>query len=587
MAEGPQLAGCLGVAVVAAVARGNVGRAHERADAEVFDHALPERECVCIGTTPAPFTRLRGFHGTEQRIGFVDERDVGVGPMRVGDVAGPRTVQQVLFLGREEWRARTRGTTARRRTHERAETEKVVHQLGARQHRPHAFERLDHFFAAPESRRELGVEALGQRVAARDGAPDQRVDSCALLDVEHVVAELWRVALTGREPSALVRTRRRELVCREEDVDRSPNDVTAALVVRALLALRAPHHSRAVLAAEADAQPVEHERDVVLQHALAVADCPRDHASHARRTLDRSHVVRFHTQVAELGLQPRDGAELHVLLAERREHLLDVTEEHRARTDEQHAARREVTAVRVEQVRGTVQRDGGLAGARSAAHDEHAGQVGADRLVLLGLDRGDDVAHAAGAMAIERGEQRALAGDGEARGLRRLGVEHLVVERGDVTATASDEVAAPHHVHRLDGRRPVERFGDRSAPVDDERVVLGVVDREAADVPRGRFRRVRFQVEAPEQQGGLADVELGEAAGGDLVGDVALEPGLVGAAGAHLRVGAAHALGCGAHHLEPGVRSIDVRLFFRDLVAQLGFVRLGQLPPSGAVSGGR
>ena len=73
--------------------------------------------------------------------------------------------------------------------------------------------------------------------------------------------------------------------------------------------------------------------------------------------------------------------------------------------------------MRVEQVCGAVQGDRGLAGARPAAHDEHARQVGADRLVLFGLDRGDDVAHAPGAVAVERGEQRALAGDGEPGGL--------------------------------------------------------------------------------------------------------------------------------------------------------------------------
>ena len=85
--------------------------------------------------------------------------------------------------------------------------------------------------------------------------------------------------------------------------------------------------------------------------------------------------------------------------------------------------------MRVEEVRGAVQRDCGLAGAGPARDDEHAGDVGADRLVLLGLDRRDDVAHAAGAVALERGEQRAFARDLEPGLARRPLVEHLVVER--------------------------------------------------------------------------------------------------------------------------------------------------------------
>ena len=56
-----------------------------------------------------------------------------------------------------------------------------------------------------------------------------------------------------------------------------------------------------------------------------------------------------------------------------------------------------------------MQRDGRLAGAGPARNHEDAGQVGADGLVLLGLDGRDDVAHAAGAVAFERGEQGALA----------------------------------------------------------------------------------------------------------------------------------------------------------------------------------
>ena len=131
------------------------------------------------------------------------------------------------------------------------------------------------------------------------------------------------------------------------------------------------------------------------------------------------------------------------------------------------------------------------------ADDEHAGDVGADRFVLFGLDRGDDVAHAAGAVAFERGEQRALAGDRQPFVVDRVLVEHLVVEADQLAALAGDEVTAAHDVHRLDRGRPVEGLGDRCPPVDDERRVLVVLDGEAPDVPA---RPPSLQVEAAEHE---------------------------------------------------------------------------------------
>ena len=79
--------------------------------------------------------------------------------------------------------------------------------------------------------------------------------------------------------------------------------------------------------------------------------------------------------------------------------------------------------MRVEQVRGAVQRNRGLAGARPALDDQHAVHRAADDLVLLALDRGDDVVHATGAVALERGEQRA-------------GADHLDVGRLGGNASA-------------------------------------------------------------------------------------------------------------------------------------------------------
>ena len=86
-------------------------------------------------------------------------------------------------------------------------------------------------------------------------------------------------------------------------------------------------------------------------------------------------------------------------------------------------------AMRVEQIRRPVQRHGRLAGARPTLHDEDA-RAGRrpDGLVLLRLDGRHDVVHAARASTSERGEQGALADEVEARGVRGVGVEHLVVD---------------------------------------------------------------------------------------------------------------------------------------------------------------
>ena len=112
----------------------------------------------------------------------------------------------------------------------------------------------------------------------------------------------------------------------------------------------------------------------------------------------------------------------------------------------------------VEQVGRAVQGDGGLAGAGAAAHDQHAGEIGADRFVLLRLDGGDDVTHATRAFAVERSEQGALPHHGEAGVVGGLGVEDLVVESDQAPAVGL-EVAAAGDVHRRDGGGPVEGLG--------------------------------------------------------------------------------------------------------------------------------
>ena len=74
----------------------------------------------------------------------------------------------------------------------------------------------------------------------------------------------------------------------------------------------------------------------------------------------------------DVGHQVGGDRDLDAGLAQRRQHLLDVGEEQPVRPDDQHALALEREAVGVEEVRGAVQRDHGLAGARPALDDEHA-----------------------------------------------------------------------------------------------------------------------------------------------------------------------------------------------------------------------
>ena len=132
-----------------------------------------------------------------------------------------------------------------------------------------------------------------------------------------------------------------------------------------------------------------------------------------------------------------------------------------------------------QQERGAVQADRGLARAGSTLHDEALIERGTDHDVLLGLDRGDDLAHRTGARRADLGQHRV----GHAgRGDRVRIVELLVEVRGEITLDHR-EPSAMAEAERIDAGRPVERRSDRRPPVDDDRVVGVVLDVAAADVP--------------------------------------------------------------------------------------------------------
>ena len=100
----------------------------------------------------------------------------------------------------------------------------------------------------------------------------------------------------------------------------------------------------------------------------------------------------------------------------------------------------------VQEVGDAVKRDGGLAGAWAALDDQESLVGGADDAVLLGLDRGDDVAHAAVTRLAEGVHESALALEFEPGCTR--GVQQLVFEAGDASV-AGGNVAAAYDAVRL------------------------------------------------------------------------------------------------------------------------------------------
>ena len=126
-----------------------------------------------------------------------------------------------------------------------------------------------------------------------------------------------------------------------------------------------------------------------------------------------------------------------------------------------------------------MQGDDGLAGARAAGDLGDAAGRGADRLVLVRLDGGDDVAHPGATAAAQRCHERTLAEYDEVIGC--VG-DHEVVLGADDPVVATTQHASSQHVLRIDGGGPIERGGSRGAPVDDQRLVVVIAHTEAADV---------------------------------------------------------------------------------------------------------
>ena len=191
-----------------------------------------------------------------------------------------------------------------------------------------------------------------------------------------------------------------------------------------------------------------------------------------------------------LGDEVAQRAGLHALLAEARQHVGDVGEVGLVRPDEEHAAAAvPEPRVGVEEVRRAVQRDDGLAGARTAVDDEGAARAGADDGVLVGLDRAEHVAHPRRPAAAEAGDERRLVVE---RGvpLEAVGGEHLVPVVGDPAAGPA-VAAAAREPHRVGVGGAEERLGRGGAPVDEQPATGARRSGRAGRRTRARCRRRR------------------------------------------------------------------------------------------------
>ena len=150
--------------------------------------------------------------------------------------------------------------------------------------------------------------------------------------------------------------------------------------------------------------------------------------------------------------------------------------------------------------------------------------------------------------------------------------EQFVLDAEQVLAL-DGEVAPAGQAHRVATGRPVERLGDRCAPVDHDRFTCLVGHGQAPDVEAlERIRRLGVPVDATEHERRVPEIEVGQPLDQRLVERVALETGLERAA--EIGLGhVAHTPGGFTTAVQTVVCVIDVRLLFGEIRVLLGHIR--------------
>ena len=120
---------------------------------------------------------------------------------------------------------------------------------------------------------------------------------------------------------------------------------------------------------------------------------------------------------------------------------------------------------------------------------EDPGLGGADDLVLLGLNRGHDVAECPGAGSLQRCQQRRMAAQCRTIGLEPFVMadsqmpftEELILQ-GQHAAALHNEMTPACDAHRIAPGSAVERLGNRRAPVDHDRFGILIGHGQSTDV---------------------------------------------------------------------------------------------------------
>jgi len=379
----------------------------------------------------------------EQRVGLVDQHELGERPRLVVEPARPGAAQQERLLsGVEDPRGRL-GERPLVREH-------PLHQHGRRERRPDLRDRRVQRRVRPhlgvEGGAGRGVLPAGVGVAEPRQPPHARPEGVAT----HRKGDIPGGDLLHRFPQS-----------GHGDAQRSPSGA---------------------------------HRQVLGRHAEVVAGGSRQHRGHADVTLEARHgglVLPRHPTPHEA----LHGGLARGRLAERWQHLGDVPEEQRVRSDHEHTLPVELVAVLEEQEGGAVKTHSRLAGARPALHHEARVDGGPDHHVLLRGDGGDDVAHLARARALQLRQQRVRDAP-VVGGVHAVGVvEHLVEEVIDLPG-GHHEAPPAHQVHGVGRGGPVERRRHRRPPVHHHGVAPLVLDVTATHVPGVPV----LGVEAPEAE---------------------------------------------------------------------------------------
>ena len=166
--------------------------------------------------------------------------------------------------------------------------------------------------------------------------------------------------------------------------------------------------------------------------------------------------------------------------------------------------------MRVEEERRAVQPDRGLSRARPSLDDQRRLRVPRDQVVLVGLDRRDDVAHPRVAGALELLEQEVVDRSGS---VRERAVERLVADPGQRAALRA-EATPQRHAVRGDRRGRVEGPRGRRLPVHDEGAAGVVVHPAPPDVD---LVRCFLGVDPPEAEPALGVLEGAQPARGPVL----------------------------------------------------------------------